>query len=64
MCKDQQPLGVEVSFSAGIASVNARDTTNHQDIEEAIRRADEQLYRAKANGRQQACTETLCLTLV
>ncbi len=63
-CSENIQLGVEVSFSAGIASVNAQDTTRHQDIEDAIRRADEQLYRAKANGRQQACTETLCLTLV
>jgi PleD family two-component response regulator len=35
-----------------------------QEIEQAIRQADEQLYRAKANGRQHVCAEDLCLQLI
>ncbi len=64
LCVQDNQLGFAVSFSAGIATVLEQSTGWNQDIEEAIRQADEQLYRAKANGRQQVCTEDLCLQLV
>jgi diguanylate cyclase (GGDEF)-like protein len=64
LCVQDNQLGFAVSFSAGIATVLEHSTEWNQDIEEAIRQADEQLYRAKSNGRQQVCTEDLCLQLV
>jgi diguanylate cyclase (GGDEF)-like protein len=64
LCVQDNQLGFAVSFSAGIATVLEQSTGWNQDIEEAIRQADEQLYRAKSNGRQQVCTEDLCLQLV
>ncbi|WP_264346751.1 sensor domain-containing diguanylate cyclase [Rheinheimera sp. MM224] len=64
LCLHDLQLGFAVSFSAGISTVFEQSAGVHQDIEEAIRQADEQLYFAKANGRQQVCTEGLCLQLV
>jgi len=59
LCLQDHQLGFSVSFSAGIATVTELNSKAQQALEEAIRLADEQLYRAKANGRQQVCTTDL-----
>ena len=69
ICVSGKSIGFSVSFSAGIANLRLllptmQNTAAMQDIEQAIRQADEQLYRAKGNGRQQVCTEDLCLQLI
>lgn len=69
MCVSDKSIGFNVSFSAGIANLRLplptmQNAAAMQDIEQAIRQADEQLYRAKANGRQQVCTESLCVQFV
>ena len=64
LCLQDKQLGYAVSFSAGIATVFEQNAGINQQIEDAIRQADEHLYSAKANGRQQVCTEDLCLQLV
>lgn len=64
MCLADSSIGFIVSFSAGIANLTLQNAAAMQEIEQAIRQADEQLYRAKSNGRQQVCTEGLCLKLV
>lgn len=64
MCVSDKSIGFSVSFSAGIANLMLQNAAAMQDIEQAIRQADEQLYRAKANGRQQVCSEDLCLQFV
>lgn len=64
MCLADRSIGFSVSFSAGIANITQHNSAAMQEIEQAIRQADEQLYRAKANGRQQVCTEDLCLQLI
>ena len=69
MCVSDKSIGFSVSFSAGIANLKLllptmQNAAAMQDIEQAIRQADEQLYRAKANGRQQVCAEDLCLQLM
>jgi diguanylate cyclase (GGDEF)-like protein len=64
MCLADRSIGFSVSFSAGIANITQQNAAAMQEIEQAIRQADEQLYRAKANGRQQVCTEDLCLQLI
>ncbi|MCL2917344.1 GGDEF domain-containing protein [Shewanella litorisediminis] len=62
-CEQDPAIGLSVSFSAGIATVGVQNAAGLPDIEDAIRQADEQLYRAKANGRQQVCAEMFCLHL-
>jgi len=64
LCQQDKHIRFTVSFSAGIAKIIEPQAVLNQNIEEAIRQADEQLYRAKANGRQQACTAALCVSLV
>lgn len=64
LCLQDKQIGFTVSFSAGIAKVIEPHSEHGQEIEEAIRKADEQLYRAKDKGRQQVCTEQLCLSLL
>ncbi|TXK81602.1 diguanylate cyclase [Rheinheimera tangshanensis] len=64
LCLQDKQLGYAVSFSAGITTVFEQNAGINQQIEDAIRQADEHLYRAKASGRQQVCTEDLCLQLV
>jgi len=64
LCVQDNQLGFAVSFSAGIATVLEQSTGWNQDIEEAIRLADEQLYRAKANGRKQVCSEQLSMQFI
>ena len=65
MCLQDGQIGFTVSFSAGTAALNIQHAVNdEQTIEEAIRQADEQLYRAKGNGRQQVCMEDICVPLV
>ena len=64
LCIQDKRIAFEVSFSAGIASVIEPHTSHDLDIYEAIRQADEQLYRAKANGRQKVCTKDFCLLLI
>jgi diguanylate cyclase (GGDEF)-like protein len=64
MCLQDGEIGFTVSFSAGMAALNPQpQTNNEQAIEQAIRQADAQLYRAKANGRQQVCSDELCTAL-
>lgn len=63
-CQQDPAIGFSVSFSAGIAALEDNGATEIPDIEEAIRQADELLYRAKANGRQQVCTDSLCQRLM
>lgn len=65
MCLQDGEIGFSVSFSAGTAALNMQQEHNDpQAIEEAIRQADAQLYRAKANGRQQVCIADLCVPLM
>lgn len=64
MCLQNSQIGFAASFSAGIANVIEHSAEGGQEIEVAIRHADEQLYRAKANGRHQVCTDDWCLQLV
>jgi diguanylate cyclase (GGDEF)-like protein len=64
MCLQGGEIGFSVSFSAGTAALNPQhQANNEQAIEQAIRQADAQLYRAKANGRQQVCSDELCTAL-
>lgn len=65
MCLQDGQIGFTVSFSAGTAALNIQHAVNdEQTIEEAIRQADEQLYRAKGNGRQQVCMDDICVQLM
>lgn len=65
MCLQDGEIGFSVSFSAGTAALNIQHVVNdEQTIEEAIRQADEQLYRAKGNGRQQVCMDDICVSLM
>ncbi len=65
MCLQDSQIGFSVSFSAGTAALNIQHEINdEQAIEEAIRQADEQLYRAKGNGRQQVCMADICVPLL
>lgn len=59
-CQQDPAIGFNVTFSAGIAALEGNGATDIPDIEEAIRQADELLYRAKANGRQQVCADSFC----
>ncbi|QYK05229.1 GGDEF domain-containing protein [Shewanella zhangzhouensis] len=59
-CQEEPAIGFNVTFSAGIAALEGTGATDIPDIEEAIRQADELLYRAKANGRQQVCADSFC----
>jgi diguanylate cyclase (GGDEF)-like protein len=63
-CQQHSQLGFDVNFSAGIASITQSNAIDNKTIEDAIRLADEQLYRAKANGRKQVCSEDLGFQLV
>ena len=63
LCQQDKHIRFNVSFSAGIAKLIDPDAAHEQKIEESIRQADQQLYCAKANGRQQVCTATLCVLL-
>lgn len=47
-CQTHPSIGFAVTLSAGIASVQ-------HDLDLALRQADEQLYRAKAQGRARVC---------
>ncbi len=65
MCLQDGEIGFSVSFSAGTAALNMQQEHNDpQAIEDAIRQADEQLYRAKGNGRQQVCMADICVPLM
>jgi diguanylate cyclase (GGDEF)-like protein len=63
LCQQDKHIRFNVSFSAGIAKLIDPNAAHEQKIEESIRQADQQLYCAKANGRQQVCTATLCVLL-
>jgi diguanylate cyclase (GGDEF)-like protein len=63
LCLQDREIGFEVSFSAGISSLIPAASEQNYGIENAIQQADQQLYRAKANGRKQVCSETECLVL-
>ena len=47
---------IHYTVSLGVAEVDAQNETN---IEEAIKRADKALYKAKESGRNQTCIEVL-----
>ncbi|MBP8227879.1 MAG: GGDEF domain-containing protein [Pararheinheimera sp.] len=64
MCLQHSKLGFDVSFSAGIASITRSNEIDNKTIEDAIRLADEQLYRAKANGRNQVCSDQLSMQFI
>jgi len=63
LCLQDREIGFEVSFSAGIAGLISAANAKNAGIENAIQQADQQLYRAKANGRKQVCADQLCLQL-
>lgn len=63
MCLQDKNIRIQVSFSAGIASITQPNDTNRTTIEDAIKIADSQLYRAKGNGRRQVCSEDLSVQL-
>jgi diguanylate cyclase (GGDEF)-like protein len=63
-CQQHSQLGFDVNFSAGIASITQSNASDNKTIEDAIRLADEQLYRAKANGRKQVCSEQLSMQFI
>lgn len=53
MCLQDKQIGFDVSFSAGTAELCHQAVSQHRNIEEAIREADQQLYKAKKAGRKQ-----------
>lgn len=65
MCLQDGEIGFSVSFSAGTAALNPQpQAQDEQTIEQAIRQADAQLYKAKGNGRQQVCMADICVPLM
>lgn len=63
ICLQDKQIGFAVSFSAGIANVITHNVEQNRRVEDAINLADKQLYRAKANGRRQVCTDEFCMEL-